>query len=253
MKRNIAMWALIAGVLGTPAFGHDITLWPEQDGKAIKLKMYYGDPGDYQPIDKIRFVDLAVFDSKDVKISFIHDIERGADNKVLSTPTLRLGDWPAGTYVVASRYDNGFYIHDGENRAVATTREWFPEAIDSAHYQKFSKALFHIGASSGGFDRVIGHRLELIPRADPFAPKDGGTLPVELRFDGAVLKDHIVEVGDETAASKGPELKTDSRGIVLVKLDHKGFYRMAADHRAPSKYPDLFSFDDYTASLVFSR
>ena len=253
MKRNIATWALVAGLLGTPAFGHDITLWPEQDGKAIKLKMYYGDPGDYQPIDKIRFVDLAVFDSKDVKISFIHDIERGADNKVLSTPTLRLGDWPAGTYVVASRYDNGFYIHDGENRAVATTREWFPEAIDSAHYQKFSKALFHIGASSGGFDRVIGHRLELIPRADPFAPKEGGTLPVELRFDGAVLKDHIVEVGDETAASKGPELKTDSRGIVLVKLDHKGFYRMAADHRAPSKYPDLFSFDDYTASLVFSR
>jgi len=61
-----------------------------------------------------------------------------------------------------------------------------------------------------------------------------------VRFDGAVLKDHIVEVGDETAASKGPELRTDSRGIVIVKLDHKGFYRMAVDHRAASKYPDCF-------------
>jgi len=66
----------------------------------------------------------------------------------------------------------------------------------------------------------------LIPRADPFAAKEGSSLPVEVRFDGAVLKDHIVEVGDETAASKGPELRTDSRGIVIVKLDHKGFYRM---------------------------
>jgi uncharacterized GH25 family protein len=253
MKRTIPAWALVATLLGLPALGHDITLWPEQDPKAVKLKMYYGDPGDYQPIDKVRFVELAVFDSRDVKISFLHDIERGADNKVLTTPALRLGDWPSGTYVVESRYDNGFYIHDGENRAIATTKEWFPDAIDSAHYLKFSKALFHVGASGNGFDRIIGHRLELIPRADPFAAKEGGSLPVEVRFDGAVLKDHIVEVGDETAASKGPELRTDARGIVLVKLDHKGFYRMAVDHRAASKYPDLFSFDDYTASLVFSR
>jgi nickel transport protein len=245
--------ALVASLSGRAALPHDITLWPEQDGKAVRLKMYFGDPGDYQPIDKVRFVELAVFDSKDVRISFVHDIERGADNKVLTTPALRLGDWPTGTYVAESRYDNGFYIHDGENRAVATTRDWFPGSIDSAHYQKFSKALFHIGPSSGGFDRVIGHRLELVPRADPFTAKDGSLLPVEVRFDGVVLKDHSVEVGDETAASKGPELQTDAHGIVMVKLDRKGFYRMAVDHRAASKYPELFSFDDYTASLVFSR
>jgi uncharacterized GH25 family protein len=215
--------------------------------------MYYGDPGDYQPNDKVRFVELAVFDSKGTRISFLHDIERGADNKTLVTPNLRLGDWPEGTYVVESRYDNGFYVHDGENRAVATTKEWFPDAIDSAHYQKFSKALFRIGPSGAGFDRVIGHRLELIPKADPFAGREGTALPVELRFDGAILKDHIVEIGDDTTASKGAEVRTDSKGTVMVKLDLKGFYRLAVDHRAPSKYPDLFAYDDYTASLVFAR
>lgn len=239
--------------LVSSAWGHDVTLWPEQDGKAVRLTMRFGDPGDYQPIDKVRFVELAVIDSKNVKISFLHDIERGADNKTLNTSNLRLGDWPAGTYVVESRYDNGFYVHDTENRAVATTREWFPDAIDSAHYMKFGKALFHIGPSSTGYDRVIGHRLELIPRADPFAAKEGSALPVEVRFDGVVLKDHIVEVGDDTAASKGPELRTDDRGIVMVKLEHKGNYRVAVDHRAPSKYPELFAYDDYTASLVFAR
>ncbi len=241
--------ALVAG----RANAHDVTLWPEQEDKSVKLKMNYGDPGDYQPIDKVRFVELLVIDSKGVKINFLRDIERGSDNKTLTTQNLRLGDWPAGTYVAESRYDNGFFIHDSENRAVATTREWFPDAIDSAHYQKFSKALFHIGGSTSGFDRIIGHRLELIPKADPFAAKEGSALPVEVRFDGVALKDHVVEIGDENAASKGAEMRTDSRGIVLVKLDHKGFYRLAVDHRAASKYPDLFSFDDYTASLVFSR
>jgi len=252
-KTAVPGWLIAATLVCGTVSAHDITLWPEQDGKTVKLKIYYGDPGDYQPIEKVKFVELTVIDSKDVKISFLRDIERGADAKVLNTPPLRLGDWPSGIYVAESRYDNGFYIHDGENRAIATTKEWYPDAIDSAHYLKFSKALFHIGASGSGFDRVLGHRLELIPRADPFSAKDGASIPVEVRFDGAVLKDHVVEVGDETAASKGPELRTDSRGIVLVKLDHKGFYRMAVDHRAAAKYPDLFSFDDYTASLVFSR
>ncbi len=246
---------LLLGLLGGSgsAWSHDVTLWPQQNEKAVKLTMHYGDPGDYQPIDRIRFVELAVFDSKGVKISFLRDIEAGADNKTLTTPKLRLGDWPQGTYLAESRYDNGFYIHDSENRAVATTKEWFPDAIDSAHYMKFSKALFHIGASSEGYDRVIGHRLELIPRADPFAAKDGASIPIEVRFDGLVLKGHVVEIGDDAAASKGPEIRTDGRGIVDVKLDHKGFYRLAVDHRATSKYPDLFAYDDYTASLVFTR
>jgi uncharacterized GH25 family protein len=243
---------VLLGSFGS-AWSHDVTLWPAQNEKAVTLTMYYGDPGDYQPIDRIKFVELAVLDSKGTKISFLRDIERGADNKTLTTSKLRLGDWPGGTYLAESRYDNGFYIHDAENRAVATTKEWFPDAIDSAHYMKFSKALFHIGSSSAGYDRIIGHRLELIPRADPFAAKDGTSVPVEVRFDGLILKDHSVEIGDDTAASKGPEVRTDDRGIIVVKLDHKGFYRLAVDHRASSKYPELFAYDDYTASLVFAR
>jgi len=257
MKKTNAAFSLAVGLgailICAAARSHDVTLWPDQNEKSVKLRIYYGDPGDYQPIDKVRFVELAVFDSKGVRINFLRDIERGADIKVAGTPNLRLGDWPSGTYVVESRYDNGFYVHDSENRAVATTKEWFPDAIDSAHYMKFSKALFHIGPSGSGYDRVVGHRLELIPRADPFSAKDGSALPVEVRFDGVVLADHIVEIGDDTAASKGPEVRTDAHGIVMVKLDRKGLYRLAVDHRAASKYPDLFTYDDYTASLVFAR
>jgi uncharacterized GH25 family protein len=255
MKASSMTTGAVLALLGMfdSARSQEVTLWPAQNEKAVKLTLYFGDPGDYQPIDRIRFVELAVFDSKGTKISFLRDIESGADNKSLTTPKLRLGDWPGGTYVAESRYDNGFYIHDSENRAVATTREWFPDSIDSAHYMKFSKALFHIGAATAGYDRTIGHRLELIPRADPFAAKDGTPVPVEVRFDGSILKNHIVEIGDDTAASKGPEVRTDDRGIILVKLDHKGFYRLAVDHRAPSRYPDLYAYDDYTASLVFAR
>lgn len=250
-------WILSLGfgcVLAATAGAHDITAFPIVQGEKAKLEFRYGDPGDYQPIDKVRFVELSVFDVHGTKISFLRDIAGvPGDAKKAATPDLRLGDWPAGTYVVSTRYDNGFYIHDGENRAIATTKEWFPSAIDSAHYQKFSKALFHVGPSSPGFDRVLGHRLEIIPLADPFALKDGAKLPVEVRFDGAPLADVVIEIGDEQAAARGPRVRTDAHGLAVVPLNHQGYYRLAVDHRAVSKYPDLFSFDDYTASLVFER
>jgi uncharacterized GH25 family protein len=239
-------------LLSARIFAHDVTIWPEQSGESVVLELRYGDPGDYGRIDKMHCVELLVFDSKGVKIDFRRDLNQ-SEEKTLRTPNLRLGDWPGGTYVVTGRYDNGLYVHDSENRAIATTKEWYPDSIDSAHYLKFSKALFRIGASTGGFDRVVGHRLELVPQADPFTQKGAAALPVKVLFDGIPLKEHIVEVGDETASSKGPRITTDANGIFVVKLDHRGSYRLAVDHRAPSKYPDLFAFDDYTASLVFTR
>jgi nickel transport protein len=254
MSRGILWFLVVASAFCPAALAHDITAFPIVQGEKVRLEFRYGDPGDYQPIDKVRFVELSVYDAKATKISFVRDIVvPPGDPKKAATPDLRLGDWPAGTYVVSARYDNGFYIHDSENRAVATTKEWFAGAIDSAHYQKFSKALFHVGSSSSAFDRVLGHRLELIPLADPFVLKDGASLPVEVRFDGAPLADVIVEVGDDQASSRGPRVRTDSKGHFAVPLSHKGYFRISVDHRAPSKYPDLYSFDDYTASLVFER
>ncbi|HMA00515.1 MAG TPA: DUF4198 domain-containing protein [Steroidobacteraceae bacterium] len=250
MKRLVL--AITLGLAAAPAGAHDVTIWPEQSAEPVQLKLRLGDPGDYVRIDKTHCAELVVSDSKGVKIDFRRDLE-ALDDKTLGTPNLRLGDWPSGTYVVSGRYDNGLYVHDAENRAIATTKEWYPDSIDSAHYLKFSKAMFHIGASTGGFDRVVGHRLEFVPLADPFAEKGTATLPVKVLFDGMPLTAHIVEVGDETASSKGPRVTTDLNGIVQVKLDHKGWYRLAVDHRAPSKYPELFAFDDYTASLVFRR
>jgi nickel transport protein len=251
LKNRIGMLIGIA-CLSAGSEAHDVTIWPQPSGDTFALKLHLGDPGDYARIDKMHCVELLVIDAAGVKIDFRRDLE-SADEKTLAIPRLRLGDSPAGTYLVTGRYDNGLYVHDAENRPIATTREWYPEAIDSAHYLKFSKALFHIGAPSVGYDRIIGHRLEIVPLADPFVPKAGGALPVKVLFDGMPVKDCPVEVGDETGASSGRQERTDASGVLRIKLDHQGFYRLSVDHRAPSKYPALYAFDDYTASLVFTR
>jgi len=96
----------------------------------------------------VRFVELAVFDSKDVKISFLHDIERGTDNKVLTVPALRLGDCPRAPMSLSPATTTASTSTTAKTGPLPRTKEWFPDAIDSAHYLKFSKALFHVGASA---------------------------------------------------------------------------------------------------------
>jgi uncharacterized GH25 family protein len=252
MKTLFAGAILLLSVSAAQA--HDVTLYPIPDKESVKLDIFYGDPGDYQLIDKVRMIELSSYDSNGVKIMFVRDVEKVAtDPKKLVTSDLRLGDFAAGTYVLSGRYDNGFYIHDGENRAFATTLEWKSDVIDSAHYMKFSKSLFVIGKPSAGYDRILGHRVEFVPKGDPFALKDGSMLPVLLLIDGKPMPDYKVEIGDDTAASKIPGAHTDAAGMFNVPLNHKGYYRLAVDFRAKSKYPELFAYDDYTASLVFAR
>jgi len=233
---------------------HDLALYPIEDGERVRLDMYYGDPGKYKLIDKMKFVTLTSQDQNGQKIQFVRDVEPVAnDPRKLVTGPLRLGDFSGGTYVLSAVYDNGFYVNDLENHTVATTLDWKSDVLDSGHYIKFAKALFFVDRPTAGYDRVVGHRIEFVPQADPYALKDGDRLPVKLLVDGKPMPDYKVEVGDDTAASKIPGIRTDAQGIFRVPLDHKGFYRLAADYRAKSAYPKLFEWDNYTTSLVFRR
>lgn len=223
-------------------------------GVGVRLDIYYGDPGEYQPIDRVKFVELTTTNGAGQRISFIHDIDKVAGNSAkLATASLRLGDFADGTYVVSGRYDNGFYVHDTENRAVATTLEWKSDVIDSAHYLKFAKSLFFVDKPSAGYDRILGHAVEFVPQSDPFSLKAGASLPVLLLANGKPLPGYKVDIGDDTDAAKLPGSRTDANGIVKVPLDHTGYYRLSVDFRQKSRYPELYEFDDVTASLVFLR
>ena len=254
MKFRISSATLVLCLSASVALAHDIAIFPIQDNERVRLDIFYGDPGDYQPIARVKFVELTSHDGSGTRISFVRDISVVVDDSTkLVTGNLRLGHFATGTYVISGRYDNGFYVHDYENRAISTTLEWKPDVIDSAHYQKFAKSLFFVESPGSGFDRVVGHRVEFVPQANPFTLPDGAMLPVLLLVNGEPMADYRVEIGDDTVASRGPPVRTDSSGVFMVPLEHQGFYRLAVDYRTKSKYPTLFEFDDYTATLVFSR
>ena len=232
-------------------YAHEVTLFPGVSADSITVAARYGDPGQYEKIYKIRLLSLEAI-SPDGKTSSILPTVKTEPDELSLISLFHLKGGAGGTWTFASTYDNGFYVHAADGHAIATTLADYPAAVDSAHYFKFGKAL-HIGQSSKGFDRVLGHRLELIPNVDPFAIAVGGSIPVTVYFEGKPLSNATVEIGDDKSAERGPEQKTDSKGVVRVRVDHRGWYRLAVTYRASSRYPGLFKFEDLNASLVFQN
>jgi uncharacterized GH25 family protein len=233
-------------------YAHEVTLFPVVSADSITVAARYGDPGQYEKIYKIKLLSFNAISPKGVTSSILPTVKTEPDELSLIS-SLHLKDGTEGVWTFASTYDNGFYVHAADGHAIATTLADYPAAVDSAHYFKFSKALLHIGKSKMGFDHVLGHRLELIPNADPFAVAVGDTLPVMVYFEGKPLANATVEIGDDRSAGRSPEQKTDSTGAIRVPVDHRGWYRLAVTYRAPSHYPGLFKFDDLNASLVFKN
>jgi nickel transport protein len=249
--RTLTMLGGIA--FSNTVFAHEVTLFPEQDRDLIRVVARYGDPGQYEKIYRIRLLSLDSI-APDGKISFLMTTARAVSDELSLEALDRLREGSVnGVWTFSSTYDNGFYVHAADGHAIATTLADYPSAADSAHYLKYSKALLRIGLMSHGYDRILGHRLELVPLANPFSVAVGVSIPIEVLFQGKPLAGATVEIGDDQTARRNPEQKTDSLGIVQVPIDHHGWFRLAVTFRAPSKYPTLFRFDDLDASLVFQH
>lgn len=247
--------ALAAIILLSPTSvqAHDLTIYPKVQKHQVALEMYLGDPGEYQPIEPTQFIDLKLYGPTSFRPTSIEQVTVAEIGARIATSAAELPAEAAGTYLISSHYDNRFAVFDAKGRGYGTTKEWVRNSTDSAHFIKFAKSLFRVGQSDRGYARVLSDRLEFIPLEDPFAIAVGGGLPIRVLFDGNPLVNHKVEVGNDTNVSLGKNYKTDENGVVRVSIDHDGFYRLAIDMRAPSHYPDLYDWDDYTASLVFYR
>lgn len=249
--------AVLAGTILTHtglASAHDLTIYPQRQADSVSLKMFLGDPGDYQPIEQSQYIDFKFYKPQATTPVEIGPVNVEGNCARFATSSAALPGDVEGTYLISSHYDNRFAAFDANGRGFGTTKEWVRNSTDSAHFIKFAKSLFAVGRSDRSYGRVLGDRLELVPLADPFKKViPGGTLPLRVLFDSRPLANHKAEVGDASAASLGHNYETNSGGIVRVRVDHDGFYRIAVDIRAKSRYPELYDWDDYTASLVFRR
>lgn len=250
MRTRLFIVVISAGV--AIGLAHDIALFPRMRDSALEVLAKYGHPGDYLPASPSKLVELTAYTPEGKIIACEKTVKQEGESLLVSVPRTDVG---SGTWLFAARYDNGFYVKMPDGRSVNTTKLEVPNAVTATHNFKLGKALFARGPAGPGYDRVVGHKLELIPQRDPLQMKVGGELPVVVRFDGKPLRGVGVEIGDGVTPIKETAIiryKTNASGTANVPIQRSGLQLIAVDHNVPSVSPMLATEDAYTATLVFT-
>jgi len=160
-----------------------------------------------------------------------------------------------GSYVTVVTPHNGFSSKTTAGYQQGKSKKDLTDVIECRYSEKYSKALFTVGAPGGEtFSRVLGHKMEIVPLKDPATLKEGDDLPVKVLLEGKPAATYIY--GTYAGFSNESNTfayttHTDKEGIAKVGMIKAGIWLLLVKQEQP--YPDAAVCDKLThaASLTF--
>jgi uncharacterized GH25 family protein len=150
--------------------------------------------------------------------------------------------------------------HEGYLHLVEARKKSGDEAMPIRYkYSKYVKALFQVGDKpSDDFKQALGYPTELIPTTNPYSLKAGDELSVKLLFDGNPVAGETVytsygDLNDNTpndTPAAAFKLRTDSNGLVKVKLTNAGHWYFRTINIVKSTEQDT-DYISISASITF--
>jgi uncharacterized GH25 family protein len=227
-----------------PAAGHDYWIQPETFApplnKAVAVRVFVGDhfkseaERPFQKKPTVRFQLLSEKQTLDLAA-------RGREGK---TPMAEISCPQAGYYWInlergphfikldADKFNH--YLAEEGLRAVLEQRRQAKEdrLPGRERYRRYLKCLLRGGGKGDdAWKKVLGHKLEIVPLADPGAVRPGGTLKVRVLFEGKPLA-HVALFALHKQADKVSEQKltTAADGTASVVVRGKGVWLLRLVH-----------------------
>lgn len=161
-----------------------------------------------------------------------------------------------GAYLIVCELKSGFLSITTSGHKLGNKKQ-FKNVVSCFKYIMNAKALIEVGGKSDGFSRMAGEPLEIIPLKNPANLKPGDTMPLKIVFKGKPLAQvnlQAIYAGYKTDEKHhwAVEKKSDSDGVVRIKLNPKGQWMFKVNYKSP--YPDRSEADQYsyTTSLTLS-
>ncbi|HKB38425.1 MAG TPA: DUF4198 domain-containing protein, partial [Gemmataceae bacterium] len=120
-------------------------------------------------------------------------------------------------------------------------------------YSRYLKCLLQAGGTGDEtWKKVIGHRLEIVPLADPYAAGPGGVLKVRLLFEGKSLPNAALfafhKIGDKVTEQR---LTTAADGTAAVRLTDRGTWMLRLVHMRRCAGRADADWESFWTSLTF--
>lgn len=165
--------------------------------------------------------------------------------------TTQEGFWTArytatqpGLYLVAHTFDK--VMSYAPERAIKSAKTFFVA----------SASLERVPSGDTTFRRIMGHRLELVPDADPVVPMSPGTpMRVQLLYKGKPMANENVAFIPRGATLTGNrdsryERTTDAQGRAQFTPDAANYYLVVAHHTDASEKGKGYDYTHYSATLT---
>lgn len=119
-----------------------------------------------------------------------------------------------------------------------------PSEHEGTTWQDFTKVVLHVPAVQGGWDRVLGDPLEVVPLTRPYGIAVGGSVRAEVLADGRPLGHATVEVEYLNATAPDPlpaepfvtrVEKTDRAGAFSTTLERAGWWILSVSREADGR------------------
>ena len=182
-----------------------------------------------------------------------------------TTTFLNLKTGAAGTYVVglstktreislkATEF-NEYLKEDGLPDTLEERRKTGELEKDAKErYAKHVKAILQVGKKqTEDYKIVLGYPVELVPQQNPYKLKKGDSIEILCLKDGKPLAGQVVLAGREEKGklSSAPELRSDAKGIVKLRLDGAGKWYVKFINMTKLDDPNL-NYESKWTTLTF--
>ena len=128
------------------------------------------------------------------------------------------------------------------------------DAITAGSYEKFAKLLLPVDGNTSGFDKVFGHKLEIVPVTNPLTAKVGDELLFKVLLNGKAAQfetieatyDGFTDIPGAWAYSASPV----KHGEAAVKISSSGLWIVRVAVKLPNKTAE-YDEEILRAVLIF--
>jgi uncharacterized GH25 family protein len=133
-------------------------------------------------------------------------------------------------------------------------RSMHKDAITAGSYEKFAKLLLPVDGNTSGFDKVLGHKLEIVPVSNPLMAKVGDNLQFKVLLNGkpATFEDikATYDGFSDTPMAWAYSAEPVSHGEAVVKITAPGLWIVRVAVTLPNKTTE-YDEEILRAALIF--